>query len=73
MFFIYLMYGQSAVCEKSICLHLENSIAFQTVMQELRTVCKDRNRSVPADEMAYNGCLKIRSGTPAQEMSLGKR
>lgn len=73
VFLIYLMYGQPAVCEKSICLHLENSIAFQTVIQELRTVCDDRNRSAPVDEMPHSGCLKIRGGTPAQEMGLGKR
>ena len=53
-------------------LYLENFIAFQTVIQELWTVCDDRNRSTPADEMSYSGCLKIRGGTPAQEMSLGK-
>lgn len=42
VFLIYLMYGQSAVCGKSICLHLENFIAFQTVIQELWTACNDR-------------------------------
>lgn len=51
---IYLMYGQTAVCKKSICLHLENSIAFQTVIQGLRTVCDDRNRSAPVDEMSHS-------------------
>lgn len=54
-------------------LYLENFIAFQTVIQELRTVCDDRNRSTPADEMSDSDSLKIRGGTPAQEMSLGKR
>lgn len=54
-------------------LYLENFIAFQTVIQELRTVCDDRNRSTPADEMSYSDSLEIRGGTPAQEMSLGKR
>lgn len=58
---------------KAHILHLENSIAFQTVIQGLRTVCDDRNRSVPVDEMPHSGCLKIRGGTPAQEMGLGKR
>jgi len=72
VFLIYLMYGQPAVCEKSICLHLENFIAFQTVIQGLRTVCDDRNRSAPAGEMPHSGGLKIRGGTPAQEMGLGK-
>ncbi len=70
---IYLMYGQPTVCEKSICLHLENSIAFQTVIQGLRTVCDDMRGSTPADETPHSGCLKIRGGTPAQEMGLGKR
>lgn len=27
---------------------------------------------MPADEMPHSGSLKIRGGTPAQEMSLGK-
>ena len=44
---IYLMYGQSSVCRKSICLHLENFIAFQTVIQELRTVCDDKKGAPP--------------------------
>lgn len=67
------MYGQSAECGKSICLHLENFIAFQIVIQELRTVCDDGKRSALADEMLHSGSLEIRGGTPAQEMSLGKR
>ena len=54
-------------------LYLENFIAFQTVIQELRTVCDDRNRSAPADKMLHSGSLKIRGGTLAQEMGLGKR
>ena len=29
--------------------------------------------STPTDEMLHSGSLKIRGGTPAQEMSLGKR
>ena len=41
---IYLMYRQSTGCEKPICLHLDNFIAFQTVIQELRTACDDRKR-----------------------------
>lgn len=53
-------------------LHLENFIAFQTVIQELWTVCDDGKRSAPADEMLHSGSLEIRGGTPAQEMSLGK-
>ncbi len=53
-------------------LYLENSIAFQTVIQELRTVCDDRKRSAPADETLHSGSLKIRGGTPAQEMGLCK-
>lgn len=50
------MYGQSSVCRKSICLYLENFIAFQTVIQELRTVCDERIRrgSAPADEMSHS-------------------
>lgn len=69
------MYGQPAVCEKSICLYLENFIALQTVIQELRTVCDERIRkgSTPAGETPHSGGLKIRGGTPAQEMGLGKR
>lgn len=67
------MYGQAVECEKLICLHLENFIAFQTVIQELQTVCDDRKRSAPVDEMSHSNNLKIRGGTPAQEMSLGKR
>lgn len=51
---IYLMYGQSAVYEKSICLYLENLIAFQTVIQELRTVCDDGKGSAPAGEISYS-------------------
>jgi len=35
-------------------VHLENFIAFQTVIQELRTVCDDRNRSAPVDEMSHS-------------------
>ncbi len=72
---IYLMYGQSAVCRRSICVYLENSIAFQKVIQELRTVCDERIRkgSTPAGETPHNGGLKIRGETPAQEMGLGKR
>ncbi len=54
-------------------LHLENFIAFQTVIQELRTVCDDRKESAPAGETPHSGGLKIRGGTPAQEMGLGKR
>lgn len=54
-------------------LYLENFIAFRTVIQELRTVCDDGKKSTPADEMLHSGSLEIRGGTPAQEMSLGKR
>ena len=54
-------------------MHLENFIAFQTVIQVLRTVCDDRKGSIHAGEMLHSGCLKIRGGTPAQEMGLGKR
>ena len=54
-------------------LYLENFIAFQTVIQELRTVCDDKKGSAPAGETPHSGDLKIRGGTPAQEMGLGKR
>lgn len=54
-------------------LHLENFIAFQTVIQELQTVCDDGKGSALADEMPHSDSLKIRGGTPAQEMSLGNR
>ncbi len=56
-------------------LHLENFIAFRTVIQELWTVCDERIRkgSAPAGKMTHSGGLKIRGGTPAQEMGLGKR
>lgn len=54
-------------------LYLENFIAFQTVIQELRTVCDDKKGSAPVGEMPHSGGLKIRGGTPAQEMGLGKR
>lgn len=54
-------------------LYLENFIAFQTVIQELRTVCNDKKGSAPADEMSHSGGLKIRGGTSAQEMGLEKR
>ena len=64
------MYGQVKESEKSLCRHLENFIAFRTVIQELRTVCDDR--SAPAGETPHSGGLKIRGGTPAQEMGLGK-
>ena len=36
-------------------------------------MCDDRRGSAPADETPHSGGLKIRGGTPAQEMSLGKR
>lgn len=67
------MYGQSSVCRKSICPYLENFIAFQTVIQELRMVCDDKKGSAPVGETPHSGDLKIRGGTPAQEMDLGKR
>ena len=52
-------------------LHFENFIAVHTVIQELQIVCDDK-KSAPADEMSHSGSLKIRGGTPAQEMGLGK-
>ena len=54
-------------------VHLENFIAFQTVIQELRTVCDDKKGSAPVGETPHSGGLKIRGGAPAQEMGLGKR
>lgn len=36
-------------------------------------MCDDRRGSAPADETPHSGGLKIRGGTPAQEMGLGKR
>ena len=53
-------------------LYLDNFIAFQIVIQELRIVCDDRERSAPVGETPHSGSLKIRGGTPAQEMGLGK-
>lgn len=52
-------------------MHLENFTAFRTVIQELWIVCDDK--SMPADETPHSGGLKIRGGTLAQEMGLGKR
>ena len=75
------MYGQSAECEKPIRLHLENFIAFQTVIQELRAVCDDKKGAHPqmkcrtakaTQQKLHSSCPKIRGGTPAQEMGLGK-
>lgn len=77
--FVFCIYIGIWVCFKkreTACipfLYLENFIAFQTVIQELWIVCEDWKRSVPLVEMLHSGSLKIRGGTPAQEMGLGKR
>lgn len=36
-------------------------------------VCDDKKGSAPVGETPHSGDLKIRGGTPAQEMDLGKR
>lgn len=41
---IYFMYGRVKESGKSVCQYLENFIAFQTVIQELRIVCDDREK-----------------------------
>lgn len=44
---------------------------FPGIGGELWIVCDDK--SMPADETPHSGGLKIRGGTLAQEMGLGKR